>query len=158
MNLRRLPFQLFSISALSTWLLLASGHAQTIKPLSYNTTNFTVVGWTNTNAVTFTNSLSIFGPASARIVLAVEGGATNTIIAEGDGLSFYTGGAIYFYTDNSESPSGAVVFAKPLKFTAGAHSTTRSNLFGAPGLSATITNGGLVFVFTNGILASTNAP
>jgi hypothetical protein len=153
MNLRRLPFQLFSISALSTWLLLASGHAQTIKPLSYNTTNFTVIGWTNTNAVTFTN------PVKVPILLYNNGSIKEEgIFSSGYGayLSWEEGG-IYFGVVGSSTnvlawdiSTAAVTFGNP--------TLTRSNLFGAPGLSATITNGGLVFVFTNGILASTNAP
>jgi hypothetical protein len=123
---------LFALLALYV-LAVPAVFGQTIKPLSYNTTNFTVIGWTNTSALTFTN--------------AVDFNAN---------VQFFSRIDIWEVVNLVDGTNAAI------DFEGGATSTsatlTRSNLFGAVGLTATITNGGLVFVFTNGILASTNAP
>jgi hypothetical protein len=189
-------------------LTVAAASAQTNIGLFYNATNFTVIGWTNTNPLTFTNAVALADQASPtkRVTFDVSGVATNTtrtltVPDESGTVALINSGstpvdaALRLYDpDNGYYPAviNAGLFAvqnysefkavfDPFSLTTN-HvfifpnasgtfllssgnlgglantATARSNVFGAPGLSATITNGGLVFVFTNGILASTNAP
>jgi len=134
-------------------LAAATAQGQEIKSLAYNTTNFTVIGWTNTNAVTFTNPVKAPDFVFPAGVLN-EGG----VFSSGFGayLSWEESGIYVGVVGSSTNVLAWDIFTAAVSF--GNPTLTRSNLFGSPGLSATITNDGLVFVFTNGILASTNAP
>jgi type II secretory pathway pseudopilin PulG len=130
----------------SSWL------TNTNPPLTYDTSTFTVQGWTNTNAIAFTN------PIAATALLLQAAGEDDVKLENGSGaFEFVTSvGSVATLAPLSTSLRGFLAFEGTNAVANKA--TTRSNLFGAPGLTATITNGGLVFVFTNGILASTNAP
>jgi hypothetical protein len=140
------------ISILAFAALGACAFGQTVRSLAYNATNFTVVGFTNTNAIAFTN------PIAATALLLQAAGEDDVKLENGSGaFEFVTSaGSVATMAALSTSLRGFLAFEGTNAVANKA--TTRSNLFGAPGLTATITNGGLVFVFTNGILASTNAP
>jgi len=166
-------------------LATATAQGQTIKTLGFDTTNNVVIGPTNTNALVFTNDLAfnkvaildgiqlIFSAANT-----IEGGTNGVRIIRSPADAESTNSVPLLQIDQGVLSEGnlesemlfrvnSAGLAEPniaFSVTAGGtglfgnSTTTRSNLFGAAGLSATITNGGLVFVFTNGILASTNAP
>jgi hypothetical protein len=137
---------LFALLALYV-LAVPAVFGQTIKSLSYNTTNFTVVGWTNSSPLLWTN----FVQFSTNVVLGVGSGQPQ--------LQFGTGFAGVWDTVDNEYILKIPTDSDPVEINGQWNDpSVRSNLFGSPGLSATITNGGLVFVFTNGVLASTNAP
>jgi hypothetical protein len=53
-------------------LCAATGYGQTIKTLGFNTTNNTVVGPTNGNALVFTNTLTFVGDGSVVDIIAEE--------------------------------------------------------------------------------------
>jgi hypothetical protein len=129
-----------TLATLAALVLLAAGAGgQTIKPLSFNTTNFTVLGPID-EALRFTNSLTMLSASNSEAAVSLEAGNAASVFWKG----LQIGG---------EDGDASIEFGNITNST-----LTRSNLFGSPGLSATITNSGLVFVFTNGILASTNAP
>jgi hypothetical protein len=98
-------------------------------PPLYPDSSGTVQGWTNASPLTITNDTRF-----SRSVIADEV-VSQSFTVQTNGVIDLEGGPA--------SNSGT---------------NTRASIFGAPGLSATITNSGTVYVFTNGILASTNAP
>jgi len=54
------------LAILFATLLAATSHGQTVKALSYNVTNSTVI-WTNTNTLTFSNAIQIDGNGTIKI-------------------------------------------------------------------------------------------
>jgi len=135
-----------------------------ISALTYNTTNFTVVGWTSTNALTFANPVALpvgsglsglleTAEEEVRILGGLVLGANTATLQFGPGTNSF-GIQFEVGVTTNGAQFGAIDFIN-----SSVKSTTRSNLFGAPGIaSIRLTNSGTVYVFTNGILASTNAP
>ena len=111
-------------------LVAASAGAQTVKSLSYNTTNGQVV-YSGTNRLTFTNSLLVASQTGS--VLSV--GTTNVQIRRDPG----SGSLIFTANGNTNTfeflPSGTLRLSGPLSFDAttnalGYAATTRTNLGG----------------------------
>lgn len=154
MNPPRL-FALFLLAA--AYLALgASAFGQTIKYLGYNLTNYTVVGWTNTNSLLFTNPVSV-GDTTINAqgllwggALLIDGEQRAIVATNGDPmLSWDTGVLAAFVALDFNNATNKA--------------TTRSNLFGSAGISTNIQFvrvGGTTntLIFSNGILHSVTTP
>ena len=144
------------LTILALAALTFTAHAQTNRGLFYNTTNFTVLGWTNTNALVFTNPVSVLDVQITPDGLSYAG--VTTIDLGTQELVSGTNGVVMNWS------GGSVLFPiAPNFLDSGVQSTTRSNLFGSVGISTNIQFvrvGGTTntLVFSNGILHSVTTP
>jgi hypothetical protein len=145
------------LTLLALTALTFTAHAQTNRGLFYNTTNFTVLGWTNTNALTFTNKIK-----TPEVFLTLAGEDDAKIANEGGALALYGNDGLV-----ASMTASQISFRGPLIFEGGAATTnmatTRSNLFGSVGISTNIQFvrvGGTTntLVFSNGLLHSVTTP
>lgn len=132
---------------------VAPAHGQTIKSLSFNTTNSTVV---STNQIFFTRLATLGGTAADPSFAAVSG--TNTIglfassvIGIGPYLGFsYNGTRVFLISSN------AIRAENPITFNTTTNAaTTRTNLGLGSGLTTNVA-GTNTLVFSNGILTGVN--
>jgi len=168
MNTRRFKSQLLSLSAFSFFLFALSGlcMAQTIRYLGYNSTNFTVQGFTNTNALTFTNPVMLpIGSGIAGVLESVDEQVTVTggLVLGGAMPTLQFTATNYFVWESGVTTNG-ILLVGPLDFANSTNkSTTRSNLFGSVGISTNIQIvrvGGTTntLVFSNGLLHQVTTP
>jgi len=164
----------------------ASAFGQTIRTLGYNTTNFTVVGFTNTNALAFTNTISISNlrapvavssspvTNSAPTAFSVARAGTETNTPSTNPVASFSGdllesGAIILGVYSGDlagetNEAGALFTVNNLGQAWFADkSTTRSNLFDSVGVSTNIQFvrvGGVTntLIFSNGILHQVTTP
>ena len=129
--------------------LCVTANAQTVRTLAYNTTNNTVVGPTNANALVFTNvpafpDLRIDESGEEPVFLKNESGALH--------LTFSTNNsAIVSVTDSLAYFGVAIEWA-----TSTAAASTRTNLGLGAGLTTNVVAGTNTLVFSNGILTGVN--
>jgi hypothetical protein len=167
----------------------ATANAQTnTVGLVYNATTFAVQGWTNTNALTFSNNVTVQGSFTAGDLRAlnfygVEGEDIVNLVHSSENSGF-SAGEFEGSFDPSNTNQTAMVFAfngevvldagsglisavSPIRFYGDNALTnaflTRSNFFGAPGISTNIQVvkvGGATntLVFTNGLLKEVTTP
>jgi hypothetical protein len=160
------PPRILAFIALLGFLALGpAAFGQTIRALSYNTTNFNVVGWTNTNALTLSNRLNIQpAPGGTTNILAlrisVSNNETGAYVSDsaGNGLVFVHNGAI-----SLGLLTNSVTFYRPTLWSGTNATTSRSNLFGgAVGITTNVsvvgTNNTNTLQFFNGILTNVTAP
>lgn len=162
------PPRLFALAILAAAYLAlgASAFGQTIRTLGYNTTNFTVVGYTNTNVLTFTNPVMLpIGSGIAGVLESVDERVTVTgaLVLGGATPLLQFSPTNYFVWESGVTTNG-VLLVGPLDFANSTNkSTTRSNLFGSVGISTNIQFvrvGGTTntLVFSNGILHQVTTP
>jgi hypothetical protein len=157
-----------AISILALAALGACAFGQTVRSLAYNTTNFTVQGWTNTNALKFTNNVEIGNNVLTTntntwiITINAAGEVSQGLAAEfflpestavrgGIGAAFHVGGfggeggALYmgdWFITADTNFTGASTTAKIFGALDFGNSTnkavTRTNLFGHGGITTNI--------------------
>jgi hypothetical protein len=136
------------LTLLAIAALTFTAQAQTNRSLVYNISNNTVIGPTNTNALTFTNALS-FGTNAA---------TTRTNLGLGSSANVVFGDII--------APTGSISnlgVSGFIDFEDEAKGPTRTNLFGSGGISTNIQFvrvGGTTntLIFSNGLLHSVTTP
>jgi len=136
------------LTLLAIAALTFTAHAQTNRSLVYNTSNNTVIGPTNTNALTFTNRVRF------------DDGSGDTFTFNGPNI-LTSGGLNLSFSASAFSITGALEWGGTNA--SSNKSTTRSNLFGSVGVSTNIQFvrvGGTTntLVFSNGLLHSVTTP
>ena len=138
-------------AALLCWAAPVQG--QTIKALSYDTTNGTV--FAGTNRVQFTNRISVpAGGGTNDIVLRLGTNNTGFYVSTGVGqpAAFVHNDVLVFVTTTA-----AFSLYKPLSFVGSTNAdTTRTNLGLGRGLITNVVAGTNTLVFSNGILTGVN--
>jgi hypothetical protein len=142
-----------------------AAHAQTIRALSYDTTNFAALTWTNTNALTLSNRLNIqpaLGGTTNILAfrISVSNNETGAYVSDsaGNGLVFVHNGTI-----SLGLLTNSVTFYRPTLWSGTNATTSRSNLFGgAVGITTNIsvvgTNNTNTLQFLNGLLTNVTSP
>lgn len=163
------PRYIALLTLLALYALSGLCMAQTIRTLGYNSTNFIVQGWTNTNALTFSNAVALVVGSGIPPLLTtvdeevrIDGNLTmranTTTLQLGPSTNFWSIGWEVGTTTNGAIITGALDFANATN-----KSVTRSNLFGSAGISTNIQIvrvGGATntLVFSNGLLHQVTTP
>ena len=139
------------LAAVLCWAAPAQG--QTIKALSYDTTNGTVIA--GTNRIAFTNKISLPSGGNTND-LALRIGTANTgfyvATSLGTPAAFVHNDALTFAASTT-----AFVLYKPLSFAAASNAaTTRTNLGLGSSITTNLVAGTNTLVFSNGILTGVN--
>ena len=133
---------------------VAPAQAQTIKSLSFNTTNSTVV---STNQIFFTRLATLGGSAADPSFAAVSGTNTLGLFAAtafgiGPYLGFsYNGTRVFVISSNAIRAENPITFNSTTNAAA-----TRTNLGLGSGLITNVVAGTNTLVFSNGILTGVN--